>query len=187
MREFMESDVSVALREFTQRYVDLWQQETGFPPSSEELLGVDSPCVVKSSETAVYWLTQVFSPADTLANVERALELQLRPEAHAFYTTQFAGDMSAKWEGNQLILLQVWSPEDFTRLQENLIGHLVTQKRLKLTPTIFLATTDSEMDMVSLCNVTGEVILEQFGSKKRTLLSSSLVEFLTMLSPNFPD
>ncbi len=181
----MESDVSVALREFTQRYVDLWQRETGFPPSSEELLGVESPCVVKSSDTAVYWLTQTFSPVQTLENVERALELQLRPEAHDFYTTQFAGDMCAKWEDNALTLLQVWSLEDFTRLQENLIGHLVTQKRLKLTPTIFLATTDSEMNMVSLCNVTGEVILEQFGSKKRTLLSSSLSEFLKMLSPNF--
>lgn len=182
----MESDVSVALREFTQRYVDLWQRETGFPPSSEALLDVESPCVVKSSETAVYWLTQIFSPADTLTNVERALELQLRPEAHAFYTTQFAGDMAAQWEDNALTLLQVWSPEDFTRLQENLIGHLVTQKRLKLPPTIFLATTESEMSMVSLCNVSGEVILEQFGSKKRTLLSSSLSEFLTLLSPRFP-
>src|SRR5471030_2181236 len=186
MREFMESDVSEALRDFTQRYVDFWQQETGFPPSSEELLGAESPCVVKSSDTAVYWLTQIFSPAETLANVERALELQLRPEAHAFYTTQFAGDMSAKWQDQRLTLLQVWSYEDFTRLQENLIGHLVTQKRLKLTPTVFLATTESELNMVSLCNVSGEVILEQFGSKKRTLLSSSLSEFLTMLSPDFP-
>lgn len=183
----MASDVSVALREFTQRYVDFWQQETGFPPSSEDLLGVDSPCVVKSSDTAVYWLTQVFSPEETLANLERALELQLRPEAHAFYTTQFAGDMSAKWQDQRLTLLQVWSPEDFTRLQENLIGHLVTQKRLKLTPTIFLATTDSEMSMVSLCNVSGEVVLEQFGSKKRTLLAPTLSEFLAGLSPAFPD
>jgi len=187
MREFMESDVSEALRDFTQRYVDFWQQETGFPPSSEELLGVESPCVVKSSDTAVYWLTQIFSPAETLANVERALELQLRPEAHAFYTTQFAGDMSAKWQEQRLTLLQVWSHEDFTRLQENLIGHLVTQKRLKLMPTIFLATTASELNMVSLCNVPGEVILEQFGSKKRTLLAPTLSAFLTQLSPDFPD
>jgi len=183
----MESDVSEALRDFTQRYVDFWQQETGFPPSSEELLGVESPCVVKSSDTAVYWLTQIFSPAETLANVERALELQLRPEAHAFYTTQFAGDMSAKWQEQRLTLLQVWSHEDFTRLQENLIGHLVTQKRLKLMPTIFLATTASELNMVSLCNVSGEVILEQFGSKKRTLLAPTLSAFLTQLSPDFPD
>lgn len=39
----MESEVSVALREFTQRFVDLWQQETGMPPSSEALFGVASP------------------------------------------------------------------------------------------------------------------------------------------------
>ncbi|KQN48442.1 MULTISPECIES: SecY-interacting protein [Rahnella] len=182
----MESEVSVALREFTQRYVDLWQRETGMPPSSEALLGVESPCIVKTDEDKVFWLTQIFSPDDTLQNVERAMELQLRHEAHVFYTTQFAGDMTAQWQGNTLTLLQVWSPEDFTRLQENLIGHLVTQKRLKLTPSVFLATTDSELDLVSLCNVTGNVILEQFGSKKRTILSPSLSEFLTMLTPVYP-
>ena len=182
----MESEVSVALREFTQRYVDLWQQETGMPPSSEALFGVESPCVVKTDEDKVFWLTQIFSPESTLENVERAMELQLRPEAHQFYTTQFAGDMTAEWQGNALTLLQVWSLEDFTRLQDNLIGHLVTQKRLKLTPTVFLATTDSELDLVSLCNVTGNVFLEQFGSKKRTILSPSLSEFLTMLTAVHP-
>ena len=63
----MESEVSVALREFTQRYVDLWQQETGMPPSSEALFGVESPCVVKTDEDKVFWLTQIFSPESTLA------------------------------------------------------------------------------------------------------------------------
>ena len=182
----MESEVSVALRGFTQRYVELWQEETGMPPASEALFGVDSPCVIKTEDEKVFWLTQTFTPDATLQNVERALELQLRSEVHEFYTTQYAGDMTASWQGNPLTLLQVWSQEDFTRLQENLIGHLVTQKRLKLTPTVFLATTDSELDMVSLCNVTGNVVLEQFGSKKRTLLSPSLSEFLTMLTPVYP-
>lgn len=179
----MDHEVSDALRGFTQRYVDLWQQKTGNAPASEELAGVASPCTVSSSDNAVFWLPQTFTPATELANVERALDLQLRPEAHAFYTTQFAGDMQASYLNHAFTLVQVWSEEDFIRLQENLIGHLLTQKRLKLSPTLFLATTDSELTLLSLCNLTGEVMLEEYGSKKRTILSSSLAEFLTMLVP----
>ena len=59
--------------------------------------------------------------------VETALELRLQPDAHRFYTQQYAGDMSAQFGEHRLSLLQVWSEEDFIRLQENLIGHLVTQ------------------------------------------------------------
>ncbi|SQI36317.1 SecY interacting protein Syd [Leminorella richardii] len=77
----------------------------------------------------------------------------------------------------------MWSDEDFIRLQENLIGHLVTQRRLKLSPTLFIATTDSEMDMVSLCNLSGEVVLEHFGTQKRETLAASLESFLEQLEP----
>ena len=182
----MDPQTAEALQTFTQRYCDAWQQQSGTLPRSEALYGVPSPCLDSTGDDVVYWQPKPFLNASTLEAVERALSIVVQPALHAFYTTQFAGDMTASWQGNALTLLQVWSPEDFTRLQENLIGHLVTQKRLKLTPTIFLATTDSELDLVSLCNVTGNGVLEQFGSKKRTILSPSLSEFLTMLTAVYP-
>lgn len=42
----MVHDVSAALAEFTQRFIDDWQRESGDFPSSEALYGVASPCVV---------------------------------------------------------------------------------------------------------------------------------------------
>lgn len=39
------NDISTELKQLTQNYVDLWQQESGFPPASHELYGVPSPCI----------------------------------------------------------------------------------------------------------------------------------------------
>ncbi|HEY3985341.1 SecY-interacting protein [Cedecea sp.] len=177
------NEVSVALEGFTRRFCELWQQDTGGWPASEALYGIPSPCIVTTTGGDVRWQPQPFSPAADLSAVERALDIALQPGIHAFYTTQFAGDMPAVHGSISLTLLQAWSEDDFQRVQENLIGHLVTQKRLKLSPTLFLATTDDEMDVVSLCNLTGEVVLERIGTPQRTVLSASLPHFLTTLTP----
>lgn len=187
LRIRMDQNISTALTSFTQRYIDLWQQKTGDLPASADLYGVPSPCIVKTQDSQVFWLPQPFVADATLANIERALEIQLHPDIHEFYTRQYAGDMCADLGEHRFTLLQVWSEDDFIRLQENLIGHLVTQKRLKLSPTLFLATTESEMTMASLCNVSGNIVLEEFGSGKRTLLASTLAHFLDALRPVIPE
>jgi SecY interacting protein Syd len=172
-----------ALREFTARYVEHWQQQTGHLPASADLLGVPSDCIISTLDDRLLWQPQPFTLPASLEAVERALELQLQPEISAFYTTQFAGDMMAMFEQRPIMLLQVWSEADFTRLQENLIGHLVMKRRLRQAPTLFIATTASENDVISLCNLTGEVILEEPGTKKREILSSSVKKFLNNLQP----
>ena len=170
-----------ALREFTARYCDAWQQRTGHAPASQALYGVPSPCIIA---------TQPFTLPTTLEAVERALEITLQADIAAFYTAQFAGDMAARFAHLELSLLQVWSEEDFLRLQENLIGHLIMKRRLKQTPTLFIAATESEQDIVSICNLTGEVILEQPGTKKREILAENAQTFLKNLQvviPGFAD
>ena len=111
------------------------------------------------------------------------MDIVVQPPVHAFYTTQFAGDMCARFDNETLTLLQTWSEEDLLRVQENLIGHLVTQKRLKLSPTLFIATLDSEMDIISVCNLSGNVVKETLGTQKRQILSASLTDFLNSLHP----
>ena len=91
--------------------------------------------------------------------------------------------MRAQSGSETLTLLQTWSVDDFRRVQENLIGHLVTQKRLKLSPTLFIATLDNELEVISLCNLSGEVIKETLGTRNRSVLAPTLADFLTHLNP----
>lgn len=179
----MMQQTAAALRDFTTRYCQHWLQQAGHGPASSDLYGVPSPCALEDREQRVVWQPQPFSLPPTLDAIERAVDIQLQPPITAFYTTQFAGDMQARFGENQLTLLQVWSEEDFLRLQENLIGHLVMQRRLRQSPTLFIATTDSEEEIISLSNLSGEVILEQPGRKQRVVLAESLEIFLKSLQP----
>jgi SecY interacting protein Syd len=94
--------------------------------------------------------------------------------------------MTATFGGKACTLLQTWSEEDYLRVQENLIGHLVMKRRLKQSPTLFIATTDSELEVISVCNLTGEVVLEQLGTEKRSLLAPDLEQFIAELQVELP-
>lgn len=179
----MMQQTADALRDFTLRYLKHWQQTHGHLPASADLFGIPSPCISETRGEQVLWQPQPFSPPASLDAVERALGIRLQPAVTAFYTSQFAGDMRAQSGTRLLTLLQVWSEADFIRMQENLIGHLVMKRRLKETPTLFIATTDSDTEIISVCNLSGEVILEQPGVKKREILSSGIETFLKGLQP----
>lgn len=174
----MIEETTRALTDFTRRYCEFWQHEYGHPPASSELYGIPSPCVQENVDGSVFWLPQPFTLAKNLDAVECALELSIQPSVVAWYTSQFSGDMNASVEDQRYTLLQTWSEDDFVRLQENLIGHLIMQRRLKLSPTLFIAASCSEQDVISVCNLTGQVILEKTGTKKRRVLAGDLVDFL---------
>ncbi|CBG89574.1 SecY-interacting protein [Citrobacter rodentium] len=179
----MDEQTALALKAFTTRYCDAWHEKHHSWPLSEALYGVPSPCIISTTSDAVYWQPQPFVGEQSVNAVERAFDIVVQPAIHSFYTTQFAGDMPAQFAGETLCLLQTWSEDDFRRVQENLIGHLVTQKRLKLSPTLFIATLENELDVISVCNLSGEVVKERLGTRNRTVLAPSLAEFLTELKP----
>ena len=116
-----------------------------------------------------------------MTNLATALEMELHPALSTFYCHWFSASLPCCFKGLYLALILPWNEEDFARLQENLIGHLLMQKKLRLPESLFLASTRSERHIISLDNRSGAICYELLGSKERTLLAPSLDSFLGRL------
>ncbi|MEZ8144001.1 SecY-interacting protein [Enterovibrio norvegicus FF-162] len=179
----MNHSVTNALWSFSERFVDAWNAQHGSQPQSDAYRGLISPCVVQETDDVVIWEPVKRDERADFSNVEDGIGISLHDDIKAFYAGLYCGDMSATLNGQPLELIQVWSDEDLPRLQENMLGHLLMQKRLKQNPTVFIASTDDELDLVSICNVSGEVIKERIGTKERSVLAPDVVTFLSLLTP----
>ncbi|PSW12601.1 SecY-interacting protein [Photobacterium sanctipauli] len=183
----MNHPVAMALSEFSTRFLQAWcDADQGFP-RSDDLVGLESPCVKADDGYEVTWQPVARNPVGDLDNVEKGIELRLHEDITAFYCSQFSGDMAVRFSdaGHDLEfdLLQVFSDHDMLRLQENILGHLVTQRRLKLKPTVFIGAMDSESQVISVCNLTGQVLLETLGKNERDVLAADIESFLQVLQP----
>ncbi|KXF81018.1 SecY-interacting protein [Enterovibrio coralii] len=179
----MNHSVITALWSFSERFVDAWQSQHGSLPQSDAYLELASPCVAQETDDVVIWQPVKRQELADFSNVEEGIGIALHEDIKSFYAGQYCGDMTASLDGEHLELIQVWSDEDLPRLQENILGHLLMQKRLKQNPTVFIAATHDELDVVSICNVSGEVIKERIGTKQRTLLADNIEQFLSKLTP----
>lgn len=179
----MENSVNHALAQFSQRYIAAYQAHYQHLPKNDSWHDWPSPCVQEIQDQAVLWRPVAREHAQPLSAVEQGMELKLHSDIHAFYASQWSGDLPAQWRDLPLTLLQIWNEEDEARLQENLLGHLVMQRRLKHSPSLFIATTEDEMTIITLCNLTGNIAKETLGSGKKEILSVDLCAFLAELEP----
>jgi SecY interacting protein Syd len=143
-----------------------------------------SPCEIQNSLEAnmIGWQPIEMPKTQSLEAVERGIELSLHRDIHAYYTSFYNGDIPAYHQGNKLWLLQAWNEQDFEVMQENILGHLVTKRRLKQTPTVFIAVTDEPDLNIVVKNEDGSVWLEYVGKEPHKELATSISLFLDTLT-----
>ena len=178
---------------FSNNYSQQHIAQVGHLPTTEHDKQWLSPCEQgQHDEHHYYWQPVAITPdllAKTndeelsFANVESALNLELHPDIKTYFTTIFSGDIEASCDEGQLSLLFAWNKDDFARLQENIIGHILMKQRLKQAETVFFAVTDEEDMIISVDNSSGEVWVEQVGCKPHKKLSDSLVDFISQVKP----
>jgi SecY interacting protein Syd len=178
------------MSEVTQVFIQLLQKaEKTAQNSGEYWLSyadpeVKSPCQYGeiSEEHQVRWWPVIRSECQDFAPLEHGLEISLHPDLKAFYGHSYGGGLRVKHPRGQAELLMVWHQEDFNRLQQNIIAHILMKRRLKQRETVFFAVTDDDDIMLSILNETGAVYLEHAGSEVKEQLAGSMVEFLQQLT-----
>ena len=182
------NSLSEQLAAFLADYQQKYQQQYQHLPIIEHDQQWPSPCIQGAHSVSGYdyWQPERCNETLDFSNVENALALTLHPDIKCFFTQYYADVIDAKHQHGQLQLLFVWSLEDFTRLQENIIGHVLTKRRLKQPVTVFFAVTDQEDFILSIDNETGAVLVEQIGKEPHIKLAESLAQFIEQLTPVIP-
>lgn len=181
------SSASESLSAFYSRCAASWQQQNQLPLVAHDS-DWPSPCEKgEPVDGMVQWQPYALSEPHSLDNIASALEMELHPDLSALFCHWYADVVSAelRHDGSLMTieLVQAWNQQDFERLQENIIAHVLMQRRIGQAETVFIASCEDEMQIISLLNDSGEIVLEQLGKGVVTTLAASLSEFLALLSP----
>ena len=178
------SSLAESLWLFANRFVELHEKTHGYLPVVEKDNDWISTCQQNDlDEKNSHWRPVKSLVELSFENIESALEITLHKDIKIYFSTFFSDTIDADCEEGRLSLLFAWNEDDFQRLQENIIGHVLMKKRLKQENTIFFAVTDEEDLIISLHNETGEVWVERVGCKPHKKLADSLSEFVEQLTP----
>ena len=166
-------------QKFMARYTESVKLTTQFDPLWP------SPCINESIEALtegqeVTW-TPVARPVDDMSEFGRALDLDLSAPLLEFYAAFYAEHLEVTINQGKITLLQAWNEEDFERLQENLIGHVLMKRRLKQADTLFIGLPENDNYLISVLMSTGEVMLEPVGKEPTEVISPSLTHFFESL------
>jgi SecY interacting protein Syd len=116
-------------------------------------------------------------------NVGEAMGIEVDAQYAALFGMYYVDNINAQHKDGPLQFLQPWSQDDFDRLQQNLIGHLMMKAKLKQPPTLFFALTDEDDLNLVVVNDSGEVWLEYVGKEPHQKVTDNLAEFIQQCTP----
>jgi len=183
-----EEQLNSTLWQFCQSYLNAYQNEKGSLPLAEIDPQSSSPCEIKhlDDENTTWQPVKIEQPLD-LKNISNALDVEIHADIHTYFCSLYANSIPVISSDGKLSLLFAWNFEDFQRLQENIIGHIMMKKRLKQAVTIFFAVTDEEDMILSINNNSGAIWVEQIGCEPHKKLADSMNEFISSLSFDFSE
>ena len=172
---------------FSQKYLSSYQAKYQHLPLIEKDEKWPSPCLSGDYDgNHQYWQPSEIRVSISFDNVEEALEITIHADFKTYFTTLYSDTLDANCIEGALSLLFAWSEDDFQRLQENLIGHVLMKQKLKQPLTLFFALTDDDNIILSLNNDNGEVWVEKVGCEAHKKVADSLTSFMNMLTPRIP-
>ena len=178
------SPLSQSLWKLADNFIEQFKETHATLPIIEQDDDWPSVCLQSTfDEQHVHWQPMKSEEELTFDNIESALDLSLHTDIKEYFSTFFSESIDAKCSEGNLSLLFAWNFEDFQRLQENIIGHVLMKKRLKQKVSIFFAVTDEEDMILSMLNDTGEIWVERVGCEPHKKLANSLNEFINELTP----
>ncbi|MBD1389720.1 SecY-interacting protein [Neiella sp. HB171785] len=173
-----------ALQQLIDRYQSDYVSQTGEP----HVVVIDqdwpSPCVPSDAEEGSdsQWHAVERDDADQFAELEQAMSVDLHPSGKAYWNALYGAGITIESEIGAVELLLPWNQDDYVRFLQNLTGHLLTQKRFKLEPSVFIGVAvDSEL-VVSVAD-DGSIVAELPGRKPSHTLAPDLMEFLQSAKP----
>ncbi len=180
-------ELTQSLLLFSKNYLFEYQERYQHLPLIEKDEQWPSPCLVNDyDDEHQHWQPCEVEGKLTFDNVEQALELTIHDDFKTYFMTLYSDTLDASCDEGGLSLLFAWSEDDFQRLQENVIGHILMKRKLKQPVTLFFALTDDENIILTLDNDTGEVWVEKVGKKAHKKVANSLNDFVNTLLPRIP-
>lgn len=178
-------DLSTSILAFSQRYVEEYQLTFNHLPLVESDENWPSPCLNGNFDKQLnYWKPVELPQPLSFDNVEEALELTIHPSISEYYNVIYSESIPSHCDEGYLQLLFAWSDDDFSRLQQNIIGHILMKQKLKQAITIFFAVTDDDNIVLSVNNDSGEVWAERVGCEPHKKIANTLTEFINSLTPD---
>jgi SecY interacting protein Syd len=180
----MSEHVSQALDGFMQKYLLAAKSHTQMLLTEFDE-SWPSECLSSNNEEqgVVAWQPMKRQATVGFDDLSAALDMIIHPDLVSYYTSYWSNNLNAKTDQGNLQLLQAWNQDDFERLQQNLVGHVLMKRRLKQPETLFFALTDEDDFIITLGNDSGEVLLEQVGLLPREVLAPNLTTFIQSLQP----